>query len=125
MAVLLCVREIGLDTAGERGGCKTALLGPGLGLAPEPLVKTADEMPTYFARIACRRARLSANVSSIGFGSLSMTNSSSGSFSDGLGGLGCSGSFRRGGGLLGLIDSLVDVEGLGDGRLLATGEILI
>ena len=54
-----------------------------------------------------------------------MTNSSSGSFSDGLGGLGCSGSFRRGGGLLGLIDSLVDVEGLGDGRLLATGEILI
>lgn len=53
----------------------TALLGPDGGVAVRLVLILS--LPAYFARIACRRARLAANVSSTDGGDV--INSSSGS----------------------------------------------
>lgn len=98
-ALLLLVWETGLDIDGTVGGCRTALLGPGLRLASPGTLIATDVMPAYFARMACLRARRSAIVSSIGLGAVSSSSSSSGS-----------GSLGREGAL---VETLVEAEGEG------------
>ena len=100
------------------GGCKTALLSPGLGLAVFPLMLRAVEaMPVYLARMAWRRARRSASVSSMGFSVCPISRSISGSGSFGAGG---------GGGERALLDTRVAVDrvGLRDELRLLDAEIL-